>query len=423
MNDDFYMRLAIKTAWQYQGLTYPNPAVGCALLDANGRLLAIEAHKKVGYAHAELSALWSAVARGSGGSGVAREVLAEVFAALLEVDKFKPQQIDELIEAILSAYSSYELPSLGQSLYIYGEDELREKAGLKRLFEIYSKCKIAADSAFLGSDFLVLCHNFILSLPTLLYPALISRAGRLGLSGGCAYVSLEPCSHTGRTPPCASLLAALGLARVVIGANDTHDIASGGTSILKAAGVSISYACESEARELLEPFKHWQLGSGFKFAKLAISINGVVSGGAISSTLSRMHMHALRTRLELLAVGGGTIRADMPRLDARLVKGNAPNVAIFSRGSSVISAPCFFVKGRDVRVQSELEFSEKFIMFEGAQGLFELLCSGALGVDMVLIYQSSEFKNGKNLSLDLNLIPIYEDRLEEDRYGWYRLKA
>ena len=57
INDEFYMSLAIKKAWEFQILTYPNPAVGCAVLDASGRLLSVVAHKKAGFLHAEPSAI------------------------------------------------------------------------------------------------------------------------------------------------------------------------------------------------------------------------------------------------------------------------------------------------------------------------------------------------------------------------------
>ena len=57
MNDDFYMRLAIKQAWKYQLLTYPNPAVGCVIVSKNGDILSIAAHQKAGTFHAELRAV------------------------------------------------------------------------------------------------------------------------------------------------------------------------------------------------------------------------------------------------------------------------------------------------------------------------------------------------------------------------------
>ncbi|PID47981.1 MAG: riboflavin biosynthesis protein RibD [Proteobacteria bacterium] len=63
MNDDFYLNLAIDEAWKYQGLTYPNPAVGCAIVDKNGQLLALKAHKKAGCYHAELGAVKKALER------------------------------------------------------------------------------------------------------------------------------------------------------------------------------------------------------------------------------------------------------------------------------------------------------------------------------------------------------------------------
>ena len=60
MSDEFYMQLALKKAWEYQGLTYPNPAVGCTIVGNNGEVLAVEAHQKAGEPHAEINALKSA---------------------------------------------------------------------------------------------------------------------------------------------------------------------------------------------------------------------------------------------------------------------------------------------------------------------------------------------------------------------------
>jgi len=61
INDEFYMSLAIKKAWEFQILTYPNPAVGCTVLDAGGKLLSVAAHKKAGFLHAEANAVFAAL--------------------------------------------------------------------------------------------------------------------------------------------------------------------------------------------------------------------------------------------------------------------------------------------------------------------------------------------------------------------------
>ena len=63
MNDEFYMDLCLKEAWKFQILTYPNPAVGCAVLDKNGALLSIKAHEKAGFLHAEPRAIFFALCK------------------------------------------------------------------------------------------------------------------------------------------------------------------------------------------------------------------------------------------------------------------------------------------------------------------------------------------------------------------------
>ena len=71
----------------------------------------------------------------------------------------------------------------------------------------------------------------------------------------CAYVTLEPCAHRGKTPSCAELLAELGLSRVVIGARDTNAQAAGGAEILRRGGIEVKFdVCRAAAAELAEPF-------------------------------------------------------------------------------------------------------------------------------------------------------------------------
>lgn len=431
MSDEFYMRLALEKAWQYQGLTYPNPAVGCALLNSNGKLLAVAAHKKAGYAHAELSALFTAVFREQSDKEAAFEIVFDVLSKAFKdgVNKFEKSlsssDIKRLSEYVLTLYNGAADDGISDDLYIYSNSELKGASGVNTLFRLAfdegSKDELSAKFKPFAPSMLSLAHNLMLAHPAALYDALISRASRLGLAGGTAYVSLEPCSHHGRTPPCARLLAALNLSRVVVGARDPHDLASGGESIVSSSGAQVSYAMQDEAEALLAPFISWQLAGGFRFAKLALSANGVATGGTISSQLSRTHMHALRSRLDLLAIGGGTVRADNPRLDARLVGAKAPNVAIFTRSSIDKNALVFDVPGREVRVQNGLLFDDKFIMFEGAQGLLELIASGKLSIKWLLLYQSSELKDVKNLRINLRLKPLYEGQIGGDRYGWYEI--
>lgn len=130
IDNSFFMNLALKEAWKYQGLTYPNPAVGCTIVGQNNELLAVEAHKKAGEPHAEVEALKSAY--------------------------FKLTNDSKILDLTISS-------------------------------DIHT--------------FLLLNHNNCFKNISL-------------------YTTLEPCSHIGKTPSCASLISALGIKKVFVGFND-----------------------------------------------------------------------------------------------------------------------------------------------------------------------------------------------------------
>ena len=160
MKDEFYMQLALDKAWEYQGLTYPNPAVG-AMITQHGEILAVEGHQKAGTSHAEVLAL-------------------------------------------LSAY------------------------------ETLSKTQIDFDPLDAEK-----AHTFLLALPK-------------GFFSECTiYVTLEPCSHVGKTPSCASLLSLLALSRVLIGITDPIEAHSGGLKKLENASTGV---LREECQALIEPF-------------------------------------------------------------------------------------------------------------------------------------------------------------------------
>ena len=144
--------------------------------------------------------------------------------------------------------------------------------------------------------------------------------------GGTAYVTLEPCSHTGQTPPCADALAAAGIARVVIGVRDCDPRVSGaGIARLQAAGVEVvSGVLEEGALELASGFFHRvrQLRP-LVTLKLASTLDGRIATRTgesqwISGEPSRRAAHALRGRHDAVMVGVGTLLADNPDLTCRI---------------------------------------------------------------------------------------------------------
>ena len=160
MKDEFYMQLALGKAWEYQGLTYPNPSVGAVVMK-NGTILGVEAHQKAGTSHAEVLAL-------------------------------------------LSAYQTLSNTSID--------------------FD-----PLDANKA----------HDFLLTLPKDFF------------SECSIYVTLEPCSHIGKTPSCASLLHTLTLRRVIIGTRDPIEGHDGGMDKLNNVSLGV---LQEECQALLEPF-------------------------------------------------------------------------------------------------------------------------------------------------------------------------
>ena len=156
--------------------------------------------------------------------------------------------------------------------------------------------------------------------------------------GATLYVTLEPCAHFGTTPPCADAIAASGVARVVAGSRDPNPEAAGGVEKLRAAGVDAEIVDSFESRAQNEAWRAWVMrGRPFVIYKAAMTVDGrvAVPGSRwVTGETSRRVVHELRAAVDAVAVGGGTARADRPRLDAREVDTphGQPRRLAFSRG-------------------------------------------------------------------------------------------
>lgn len=151
------------------------------------------------------------------------------------------------------------------------------------------------------------------------------RAAGPRARGATAYVTLEPCSTHGKTPPCVEALVRARVARVVYAERDPNP-AHGGRAAraLRAAGIRVDGPIGLDApRALLAPFRRWlPAGRPWVVAKWAMSMDGRTSpaegeGGALSGTRAARLVHDLRGRVEAVAVGVGTVLADDPRLTCR----------------------------------------------------------------------------------------------------------
>ena len=326
MRDEFYMQLALDKAWEYQALTYPNPAVG-AIVTHNGNILAIEAHQKAGTSHAEVLALLSA----------------------------------------------YETLSNTQIDFDPGE---AKKA-----------------------------HTFLLALPKDFF------------SDCSIYVTLEPCSHEGKTPSCASLLHALALDRVVIGIPDPIEGHDGGMKQLKNVSLGV---LEEACQDLIEPFLIWQKRA-FVLFKLAQTTNGRIGGGYLSSKASLTHVHQLREVCDTLLIGGNTVREDRPTLDCRFIQAQAPDINIYAREDNFDrDIPLFSIENRDVEIINRLDFLEhpSFVLVEGGEGMLKALKEK---IDWMLIYQTPKLStNNLTYNTTMNLHFLHQEKKEIDLMIWSR---
>lgn len=156
--------------------------------------------------------------------------------------------------------------------------------------------------------------------------------------GATLYVTLEPCSHHGRTPPCADAVIAAGVARVVVGARDPNPLVDGrGLEQIRAAGIEVELLDDLGARRQNEAWRVWKsLDRPFVTYKAAVTLDGRVAVPGrrwVSGEESRRRVHELRAATDAIAVGMGTVRADAPRLDARDVGAvTQPRRLVFGRG-------------------------------------------------------------------------------------------
>jgi diaminohydroxyphosphoribosylaminopyrimidine deaminase/5-amino-6-(5-phosphoribosylamino)uracil reductase len=177
-------------------------------------------------------------------------------------------------------------------------------------------------------------HAEIEALQVLRQPQLARRA--------TLYVTLEPCSTHGRTPPCVEAIVRHSFARVVIGAIDPNPAHAGrGVELLRAAGIDVvTGVLESECRELNVAFNKWIVtGLPFVIAKAALSLDGRLTrppgeGQWLSNAASRADAHRLRASVDAILIGAGTLRADNPRLTVRGVPARANRGGSSSQAAS-----------------------------------------------------------------------------------------
>lgn len=165
----------------------------------------------------------------------------------------------------------------------------------------------------------------------------MARAGKRA-RGATLYVTLEPCNHQGRTGPCAEAVVCAGIRRVVIGCKDPSTHARGSLACLRKAGIQVVLGVEAAAAEaLVRDFaKVTRRGLPLVTLKAAVTLDGRIAarGGDsrwITSKVARREAHRMRSRVDAVLVGIGTVLADDPELTVRLVRGPQPLRVVLDR--------------------------------------------------------------------------------------------
>jgi diaminohydroxyphosphoribosylaminopyrimidine deaminase / 5-amino-6-(5-phosphoribosylamino)uracil reductase len=178
--------------------------------------------------------------------------------------------------------------------------------------------------------------------------------------GATLYVTLEPCSHQGKTPPCTQAILRAGIKRVVVAVKDPHPRARGGLDVLRDAGIDCQWGLLQDEAETqnLPFFQSLENRRPFLALKLALTLDGRIaredgSSRWITSEKARRFVHHLRAGYQAIVVGRGTLIRDNPRLDCRWVKGQNPLKIVLDPRGTLVPTLNIFAKDR------VLYFSEK----------------------------------------------------------------
>ncbi len=213
------------------------------------------------------------------------------------------------------------------------------------------------------------------------------RAAGGATDGATLYVTLEPCSHSGRTGPCVDVIADSGVRRVVVGVEDPDPQVSGsGIAALRDAGIEVLVGVQADhvASQLTAYLKHRSTGRPYVVLKLAATLDGGTaapngSSQWITSPEARADGHRIRAESDAILIGAGTVRRDDPSLTVRDYRppvlpagGNADplRVVLGSVGESARVQPCYSTSGDLGDVLDDL----------GAKGVLQLLVEGGAKV-------------------------------------------
>jgi len=204
--------------------------------------------------------------------------------------------------------------------------------------------------------------------------------------GATAYVTLEPCAHHGRTPPCAEALASAGIARVVTAVEDPDPrVSGGGHAILRAAGLQVDIGLREEAarRDMAGFLTRITKKRPYVILKLAVSADNKIAAGmgqrtAISGPEAKAGVHLLRAQCDAILVGMGTVLADDPELTCRLpgLEERSPKPFVLSRTRDLPSNSNLGRSGAEVLRGSPADVAAEL----GRRGINRLMVEGGAQV-------------------------------------------
>ncbi len=254
------------------------------------------------------------------------------------------------------------------------------------------------------------------------------KSADVSVAGSTIYVTLEPCSHHGRTPPCTEALIDAGVSKVVVAATDPdHRVSGQGLARLRQAGVEVVTGVMADDSEQMDPgyFLHRRLGRSRITLKMALTLDGNAAAADgtsqwITGQAARRDSHQLRSDSDAVVVGSGTVIADDPLLNVRDVDGPQPLVVIvagrtpipkaariWERAPLVVAGPDYRGPGELVQVATDTDGRVDVLDMArvlGARGILDVMVEGgphlarslfdAGIVDRVVIYYGAKLGGG-----------------------------